>query len=443
MGVHSAMMECVYFIVKVPFTGTVKIGRTCNLKARTRSHQCSNDAKLDVLYTIKCADKAASVKLEKLLHKKHTDRREIGEWFRMTLNEIEDTHAEFSETYAQPDDGIPMPINDGIVPAPERVTNAHNKSEQIPPQIITVTFDMVMSRLFKICRALKRTYDWKTGGFFACNYAAQSVELTTRCSVAYPEMTTMFLKSDTNIVDVPYVGKYRFSGTPSVSGICYGYPDGFEIFVEHIVGHLIHYNTHKDIVDKHRDLLLQLKAPDHIVLQCDPEKFADEYDSTVIVTLVDRNDLDALIDNVMYWVRYVTRLPANQMRQFIRVPYDDRIVAACDQYASYRKLTTKLCIVEGVGDSRVLAIGFPPGLCLDYNTLVAMRTGACQCVAPVTPDDQAKDLFIKMCKMIKNKRHDSTTRDNTPMAPGPFSGGVVPPGWPKVTHTPNTTTIEF
>ncbi len=83
----------VYFIGEDPYTNKVKIGKTNNVKNRIRTLQTGNPYKLRIIGTISCQDEKTMSELEKRLHNELKDKRLVGEWFNVTMDEVVVLHA--------------------------------------------------------------------------------------------------------------------------------------------------------------------------------------------------------------------------------------------------------------------------------------------------------------------------------------------------------------
>ena len=79
----------VYFIRED--SGNVKIGVTANLKKRLKAIQTHNPHKMAVVKTIHCSNIQQAKKAEKELHKRFSEFRQNGEWFKLpepVINEL-------------------------------------------------------------------------------------------------------------------------------------------------------------------------------------------------------------------------------------------------------------------------------------------------------------------------------------------------------------------
>ena len=83
----------VYFIGEDPYTNKVKIGKTNNVKNRIRTLQTGNPYKLRIIGTISCQDEKTMSELEKRLHNELKDKRLVGEWVNVTMDEVVVLHA--------------------------------------------------------------------------------------------------------------------------------------------------------------------------------------------------------------------------------------------------------------------------------------------------------------------------------------------------------------
>lgn len=78
--------EYVYIIQDITLTGWYKIGHTNNPMKRLVRFEVTLPINLNVVHIITCEDRR---QLERLLHHKYADKRQRGEWFALSANDVE------------------------------------------------------------------------------------------------------------------------------------------------------------------------------------------------------------------------------------------------------------------------------------------------------------------------------------------------------------------
>jgi hypothetical protein len=76
----------VYFIVKKPFDGKVKIGHSNNPRRRLSQLQTGNDCELRIYRTIPDVGRLT----EGIIHNAYAKYRRHGEWFELTLAQVDE-----------------------------------------------------------------------------------------------------------------------------------------------------------------------------------------------------------------------------------------------------------------------------------------------------------------------------------------------------------------
>jgi len=82
-------MEKQYYIYFLKCNGSVKIGKSTNIKSRICNLQVGNPEMITLLHKIKCNDRYAVIEVERTLHTVFAEFSTSGEWFVLT-NEIKD-----------------------------------------------------------------------------------------------------------------------------------------------------------------------------------------------------------------------------------------------------------------------------------------------------------------------------------------------------------------
>lgn len=75
------------------FTNVFKIGESTNPLKRLKTLQTGNKRTLFIYKTIKCPNKTVSKQLERWLHLILKEKRQGGEWFKITFEEIDILHS--------------------------------------------------------------------------------------------------------------------------------------------------------------------------------------------------------------------------------------------------------------------------------------------------------------------------------------------------------------
>lgn len=84
--IRAIESECVYLIKDISVTGYIKIGRTNNLARRLGAFKVQLPFEIEVIHIIRTHD---SKTLEAELHRHFADKRVNGEWFNLTVDDVE------------------------------------------------------------------------------------------------------------------------------------------------------------------------------------------------------------------------------------------------------------------------------------------------------------------------------------------------------------------
>jgi hypothetical protein len=85
--IQPVKYEYTYFIIEIPFTNKVKIGKAKNAEKRLKVLQTGNPNKLCLYHKLYAP---ALNNMESVLHKQYSARKINGEWFNFTIEELND-----------------------------------------------------------------------------------------------------------------------------------------------------------------------------------------------------------------------------------------------------------------------------------------------------------------------------------------------------------------
>jgi predicted Zn-ribbon and HTH transcriptional regulator len=136
---------CVYFICEQPFTDRVKIGKTTDVTSRIKSLQTGNPSKLSLLKVIYVDDSMRMTKLETQIHKDLVNRRLIGEWFKLSLAEVDQVYARYFNTVGGTSDNRAAIEEDNIDDMDVDTDDVDNDSNHITVKVNEVTVDIVIN----------------------------------------------------------------------------------------------------------------------------------------------------------------------------------------------------------------------------------------------------------------------------------------------------------